>query len=537
MLLDISLNGYKFQKSHKNIELRFQNPERYRKLAVTKQLIDDGVDPANFKAEGGLSLNAYKTFNDILDAKQSAVEEVCRSPQSNSISSELLNSKSLKEKRNVLVLLVDFDDKPREISREKFEEKLFSTKNDPPLSVREYYQEVSSGNFDIDGEVHGWYRADHDYCYYSDDLCQNSISWTLPHSKLLVKEVLNKAKGDVDFNKFAANGKLSTLIVVFAGIGGDDKFYSDCTNSESKHCFNLYPHHAKLDEPVELEAGVTVDSYILMHELPIDDVGGYCHEIGHNLGLPDLYISDHSSTVVGRWCLMALGDRNGDGKSPSHLNPWCKIHLGWAKPTVVTGKLNNYTIPNEPESPQTIYRIDIENSEGEEYFLVENRQKTGFDSALPGSGLLIWHVNESKSVGHFPNNDPENFFLTLKQADGLNDLETRIKPDEKPPITETEWEGDPGDAYPGNTENRKFDHYTNPSSKSYSGKASCVSVISISDPKPSMEAVIGVECKGIPAQTQEPGHLGDGDASIYAEGYRCGYKTGYNQAVQEFKRK
>lgn len=537
MLLDISLNGLKFQKSPKNIELRFQNPERYRKLAVTKQLIADGVDPANFKAKGGLSLNAYKTFNDILDAKQSAVEEVSRSPESNSISSELLTSKSITEKRNVLVLLVEFNDKPSESSREKFEEKLFSTGNNPPMSVREYYKEVSSGNFDIDGEVHGWYMAEHDYCYYSDDLCQNSISWTLPHSKLLVEEVLNKAQGDVDFSKFAVNGKLSTLIVVFAGTGGDDKFYSDCTNSESKHCFNLYPHHAKLDEPVELEAGVTVDSYILMHELPIDDVGGYCHEIGHNLGLPDLYISDHSSTVVGRWCLMAIGDRNGDGRSPSHLNPWCKIHLGWAKPKVVTGKLNNYTIPNEPESPQTIYRINIENSDGNEYFLVENRQKTGFDSDLPGSGLLIWHVNESKSVGHFPNNDPENFFLTLKQADGLNDLETRIKPDEKPPITETEWEGDPGDAYPGNTENRKFDHNTNPSSKSYSGKASCVSVVSISDPKPAMEAVIGVECKGKLAQSQEPGPEGDGYASVYAEGYKCGYKTGYIQAVQEFKRK
>jgi len=44
-------------------------------------------------------------------------------------------------------------------------------------------------------------------------------------------------------------------------------------------------------------------------------------------------------------------------------------------------------------------------------------------------------------------------------------------------------EGDPGDVYPAITENRKFDHFTNPSNKSYSGEASCVSLVSISDPK------------------------------------------------------
>ncbi|MTK64422.1 MAG: hypothetical protein F8N15_07865 [Methanobacterium sp.] len=153
MLFDISLIGFKFQKSHKNIGLRFQNPERYRKHAVTKQLIADGVDPANFKEMGGLSLNAYETFNDILDAKQSAVEETTKSK---SISSKLTNSKSITEKRNMLVLLVDFKDKKSTCSREKFEEKLFSSGNNPPMSVREYYQEVSSGNFDIDGEVNGW---------------------------------------------------------------------------------------------------------------------------------------------------------------------------------------------------------------------------------------------------------------------------------------------------------------------------------------------------------------------------------------------
>jgi hypothetical protein len=64
-----------------------------------------------------------------------------------------------------------------------------------------------------------------------------------------------------------------------------------------------------------------------------------------------------------------------------------------------------------------------------------------------------------------------------------------------------------------------------------------VNVISISDPKLSMEAVMGVECEGISAQSEEPKHIVDGCTPIYVEGYKCGYKTGYIQALREFKQK
>jgi hypothetical protein len=83
-----------------------------------------------------------------------------------------------------------------------------------------------------------------------------------------------------------------------------------------------------------------------------------------------------------------------------------------------------------------------------EYFIVENRQNIGFDSSLPGSGLLIWHINEDK------NQYTEKYCHTvsLMQADGEQDLEYPRN------------DGDIGDPYPGTTNNRSFGMYTTPNS-------------------------------------------------------------------------
>lgn len=76
--------------------------------------------------------------------------------------------------------------------------------------------------------------------------------------------------------------------------------------------------------------------------------------------------------------------------------------------------------------------------------------------------------DESKAMDYFPYNDPDHYFLTSNSADGLNELEVRVKPNEAPSITENEWEGAPGDIFQGNTQNRLFNNSSNPSSNSYS---------------------------------------------------------------------
>lgn len=97
-----------------------------------------------------------------------------------------------------------------------------------------------------------------------------------------------------------------------------------------------------------------------------------------------------------------------------------------------------------------------------EYFLVENRQKIGFDAALPGDGLLIWHINESRG-----NNSIDNRRLVdLEEADGLNHLDTKTN------------YGDSGDPWYSNTAG--FSESSNPNSSLYNGSASGIRVTGIS---------------------------------------------------------
>jgi immune inhibitor A len=98
-----------------------------------------------------------------------------------------------------------------------------------------------------------------------------------------------------------------------------------------------------------------------------------------------------------------------------------------------------------------------------EYFLVENRQRTGFDGALPGDGLLIWHIDETTA-----DNDNENHYkVALVQADNRRDLETSAN------------RGDGGDSYPGSTNKTTFDAISAPNSNSYAGVATSVAVTKI----------------------------------------------------------
>lgn len=99
---------------------------------------------------------------------------------------------------------------------------------------------------------------------------------------------------------------------------------------------------------------------------------------------------------------------------------------------------------------------------------MENRQKVGYDAGLPGCGLLIWHIDETRTSTNAANATDSRRLVDLEEADGLRDLDFNNN------------KGDPGDPFPGSTNNRTFNNTSNPNSKLYSLAASGVSVTNIS---------------------------------------------------------
>jgi hypothetical protein len=195
-------------------------------------------------------------------------------------------------------------------------------------------------------------------------------------------------------------------------------------------------------------------------------------------GLPDLYDTDNSSRGIGKWSLMSNGSWNGSlGNSPAHPDAWCRTELGFCSPTVVGGSISGASIPSIESSP-TLFRLWEDGGAGNEYFLVENRQKTGYDAGLPGAGLLIWHVDDSKTSNTkewYPGyTSSGNYWVALEQADALWELEKNLD------------YGDTGDPFPGSTSKTFFSAASTPSSDNYAGSATYVTITNISSSSSNM---------------------------------------------------
>ncbi len=377
----------------------------------------------------------------------------------------------------ILVLLVDFSDKGSQTPPVFFDSLIFSkTKS----SVRRYYLENSYGLLDL-VTVHypsatRWLRAPQTLAYYAGT---NYGLGTYPqNARKLVEDAVDLADPLVNFANYDNNGDgyVDGLAVIHSGPGAE---FTGSSLDIWSHKWAITPR---------LKDGVYVFNYTMEPEYwsaPGDmTIGVYCHEFGHIIGgLPDLYDLDGGSQGIGRFSVMAGGTWNGTrGSSPAHFDAWCKIRLGFAAPNVVSSDRAAVPIPSAEKSDTSIFRLWTNGSTGPEYFLVENRQQTGYDAALPASGLLIWHIDDTVSTGNrfpwYPPNSPGagHYQIALVQADNLYQLE------------KNQSSGNTGDPFPGSALNRTFNTTTAPNSASYAGNFSFVQVENISGSKDTMTA-------------------------------------------------
>jgi len=347
-----------------------------------------------------------------------------------------------------------------------FNNLFFSVGSIPTGSVKEYYAEVSSGKIDIQGQVVGPFMMPKklsDYAHGASGTGNNN-----PNARDMALDAANAANPTVNYATYDNDGDgfVDAFIVIHAGKGAE---VTGSVNDIWSHKWNFRSGPLNAD-------GTKVYSYLTV---PEDSKIGVCaHELGHLLfGWPDLYDTDYSSSGLGNWCLMAGGSWNGGGDTPAHPSAWCKANQGWV--SVINQTTNQNVTIADVKSSKTVYRLWKSGGAGQEYFLVENRQKTKFDSQLPGGGLLIYHVDEAVAA----NSNEAHPKVALAQADGLNQLKTGAN------------RGDPGDPYPGSTNNLTFNKTSNPNSLSYGNVDTCVGVTNISASGASMTVRLNVQCK------------------------------------------
>ncbi len=343
--------------------------------------------------------------------------------------------------QKVIVILIDFKDVKHSHDKSFFEDLIFSPAN--PWSLYSYYKQASDGNMEISGTVLGWYSSSQSMVYYGKD--GDSLDNANCSISELAKEALLLAgKDGFDFSDYDKNGdgKIDHIIIIHAGPGqeiNNKPYGTDC----------IWSHFGKI-QPSELIGKLYAEKYCMVSEY--SPIGVIAHEFGHSLGLPDLYDNTFVSNGIGIWGIMGYGAWLMGGKYPSLPCAWSKVFLGWIKPDEII-KDDRIIMDN---GRNQIIKIPIDENE---YFLVENRRRIGFDEYLPEEGILIWHIDDS--VGCVDANDVNNNVyhkrVDLEEADGCFDLDKRIN------------YGDTGDIYNSYT-STSFSPYTIPNSYSYSVK-------------------------------------------------------------------
>jgi M6 family metalloprotease-like protein len=326
--------------------------------------------------------------------------------------------------RSIPVVCVQFKNVAAPFTTKDYESLLFETKG---YTMTTYYKAISSGRFSVTGKVFGWYQAPKDDTYYEGD--NNGLGGTAIGE--LLTSALSQADKDADFGQYDNDGadgkpnsgdddgKVDTIVFIHPEVGGE------CQNSgQQGNIWSHSWHYSKglghtepfvTDDPVRDSNGdavagafIKIDDYTIQPGLAcasttkakkIIQVGVFCHEFGHALGLPDLYDrtphGSPDSAGIGTWCLMAAGSYGGDGDHadrPCHMSAWCKYYLGWANvESLVSALIHNF----EPvDDHNTIYRFDVPGTNALEYFLIEFRRRKDWDEYLPANGLAVWHVDE-----------------------------------------------------------------------------------------------------------------------------------------------
>jgi len=365
----------------------------------------------------------------------------------------------------VIVVLVEFSDLAMVAdAATRFRDLFFSSGVLPNGSVKEYYSEVTGGLITLDGDVVGPYTMPQTIATYAGT--ENGIQGTTPNARTMANDAVTSADPLVNFTPYDndGNGYVDAFIVVHAGRGAE----------QTGAATDIWSHKWVLPAERSVD-GSKVYPYLT---IPEDAKIGVCaHELGHLLfGWPDLYDTDNTSEGIGNWCLMGAGSWGLGGDRPTHPSAWCKANQGWAN--VILQTANGYVTIGEVKTSGNVYRLWKDGAAGNEYFLVENRLQTGYDTSLPGQGLLIWHIDEAVAT----NRNEAHYKVALIQADGTSDLENNRN------------RGDAGDPYPGSSGNSSFTDASTPNSKSYAGSSTCVAVTQIPGPAPSVRVWLGVRC-------------------------------------------
>lgn len=254
-------------------------------------------------------------------------------------------------------------------------------------SVRDYFIAQSDSQYTPVFDVVGPVTLANNRKYYGENNSQGNDR----RAGDMIKDACKAVDDIVDFSKYDSdgNGTVDAVYVIYAGIGANDvDGVADA----------IWPHQSVV-------SGLTLDGKSISTYACSGEIDGYtkercgigpiCHEYGHAIGMPDYYGTGSTSDyILGEWSVMDYGMYNNDANTPPNYSIFDKQYMGWATvKELKADEQKNITLTTDYASG---YKL-TDGTTTTTYY-IENRQRTGWDIALPGSGMLLWQVKYNQSA-------------------------------------------------------------------------------------------------------------------------------------------
>ncbi len=338
-----------------------------------------------------------------------------------------------------LVILVNFFDKsyvvptPQVAYTNLLNQDGYST-NGGTGSARDYFLADSYGQFAPNFDVVGPFTLPQTLDFYGKNDASNNDTNPLQ----MIIDACTAANSTVDFTQYDTDndGVIDNVFVYYAGFNEAE---GAPANTIWPHRWGIYP---KTLFPSDYNysgtvASVTFDTkrvmdYACTSELRgtsgsnMCGIGTFSHEFGHVLGLPDFYdTSGTQNNTLDYWEIMDAGAYNNQGRTPPTYSCYERFFLGWLTPQQVSTASDLTLLPiSQLKTPPanklnqsfllsaTTHDLIGSNPTPKEFFMVEYRPKTGWDTYLPAEGMCIWHVDYDQTA--WDNNEPNNYTGTTQ---------------------------------------------------------------------------------------------------------------------------
>lgn len=328
-----------------------------------------------------------------------------------------------------LVVLVDFKNKKfadghdLEYYKNVINGKDFSDEEEGYVgSVRDYFLAQSNGQFELDFDVVGPVTMSKNYGYYGNDGAYQKDEKVYE----MIKEACDGIQDKVNLKDYDwdGDGEADQVFFLYAGLG----------QASGGSAGTVWPHESELRYwPCGVLSYSTgkINTYACANELQPETqgssryisagIGTICHEFSHCLGFADMYDTTGGGGYgMSVFDVMDQGSYNGNGFVPCNYTAFERIYAGWVEAIelIDPATVKDMKSVSDYGRPFIMYN----NKNTNEYFLMENRQNTGWDKGLYGSnGLLIVHVNyvPSRWANNSVNSSAEKIqCCTVVNADG-----------------------------------------------------------------------------------------------------------------------